>query len=131
MKQKTIRTKNDVMFSFLFFKAAAFNAESEPIKVATIVKGRDAAQAYCEVLDHVASVIVHPTPQKKQHLTVLSKKVAHSVGELVKSAEELKGIYIVIIFLFIYLFILSCFIQLKTSRDASRFYRVFPYSLKS
>ena len=92
------------MFSFLFFKAAAFNAESEPIKVATIVKGRDAAQAYCEVLDHVASVIVHPTPQKKQHLTVLSKKVAHSVGELVKSAEELKGIYIVIIFLFIYLF---------------------------
>ena len=113
------------MFSFLFFKAAAFNAESEPIKVATIVKGRDAAQAYCEVLDHVASVIVHPTPQKKQHLTVLSKKVAHSVGELVKSAEELKGIYIVIIFLFIYLFILSCFIQLKTSRNASRFYRVF------
>uniref|UniRef100_A0A7M5V5A6 Talin n=1 Tax=Clytia hemisphaerica TaxID=252671 RepID=A0A7M5V5A6_9CNID len=72
-------------------KAAAFNAESESIKVATIVKGRDAAQAYCEVLDHVASVIVHPTPQKKQHLTVLSKKVAHSVGELVKSAEDLKG----------------------------------------
>ena len=104
MKQKTIRTKNDVMFSFLFFKAAAFNAESEPIKVATIVKGRDAAQAYCEVLDHVASVIVHPTPQKKQHLTVLSKKVAHSVGELVKSAEELKGIYIGVIFVFIYLF---------------------------
>jgi len=72
-------------------KAAAFNAESESIKVATIVKGRDTAQAYCEVLDHVASVIVHPTPQKKQHLTVLSKKVAYSVGELVKSAEDLKG----------------------------------------
>ncbi|XP_057316525.1 talin-2-like isoform X2 [Hydractinia symbiolongicarpus] len=72
-------------------KAAAFNAESESIRVATIVKGRDTAQAYCEVLDHVASVIVHPTPQKKQHLTVLSKKVAFSVGELVKSAEELKG----------------------------------------
>ncbi|XP_047132289.1 talin-2 isoform X2 [Hydra vulgaris] len=72
-------------------KAAAFNSESESIRVATIVKGRDTAQAYCEVLDHVASVIVHPTPQKKQHLTVLSKKVAFSVAELVKSAEELKG----------------------------------------
>jgi len=79
-------------------QAAAFNAESESIKVATIVKGRDAAQAYCEVLDHVASVIVHPTPQKKQHLTVLSKKVAHSVGELVKSAEDLKGIVFLALF---------------------------------
>ena len=74
-----------------FFQAAAFNADNESIKVATIVKGRDTAQAYCEVLDHVASVIIHPTPQKKQHLTVLSKKVAYSVGELVKSAEDLKG----------------------------------------
>ena len=38
------------------FQAAAFNAESEPIRVATIVKGRDTAQAYVEVLDHVSSV---------------------------------------------------------------------------
>lgn len=62
------------------------------------MKGRDTAQAYCEVLDHVASVIVHPTPQKKQHLTVLSKKVAFSVGELVKSAEELKGLFSISIY---------------------------------
>lgn len=91
MKCCKYSNSNEIICSYL--QAAAFNAESEPIKVATIVKGRDTAQAYCEVLDHVASVIVHPTPQKKQHLTVLSKKVAYSVGELVKSAEDLKGAF--------------------------------------
>lgn len=56
------------------------------------MKGRETAEAYCEVLNHVASVVVSPTQPKKQYLAVLSKKVANSVSELVKQAETLKGI---------------------------------------
>ncbi|XP_065063830.1 talin-like isoform X3 [Rhopilema esculentum] len=72
-------------------KAAAATAESADIRYAAIIKGRECAQAYCNVLDHVQSIVQHPTQQKKVQLTIHSKKVADTVTDLVKVAEELKG----------------------------------------
>jgi len=72
-------------------KAAAATAESDEIRYAAIIKGRECAQAYCNVLDHVQSIVQHPTQQKKVQLTIHSKKVAERVTDLVKFAEELKG----------------------------------------
>eukprot|EP00794_Sanderia_malayensis_P019501 gene19501-21428_t len=72
-------------------KAAAATAESDSIRYAAIIKGRECAQAYCNVLDHVQSIVQHPTPQKRVQLTIHSKKVADTVTNLVKVAEELKG----------------------------------------
>ena len=74
-----------------FFQGAVFNADNEAVKVSIMVKGRETAEAYCDVLNHVASIVVHPSQPKKQQLVVLSKKVANSVSDLVKQAEQLKG----------------------------------------
>ena len=38
------------------FQAAAATAETEEIRYAAIIKGRECAQAYCEVLENVQSV---------------------------------------------------------------------------
>lgn len=56
-----------------------------------IAKVRGASQAYCDVLNHVSVVISAPSVEEKQKFHALSKRVAYSVGEVVKTAELLKG----------------------------------------
>ena len=79
------------VFSFDLLQGAVFNADNESVKIAIVMKGRETAEAYCKVLSHVSSIIVHPSQPKKQQLVILSKQVATSVSELVKQAELLKG----------------------------------------
>eukprot|EP00795_Rhopilema_esculentum_P003812 gene3812-15100_t len=74
-------------------KAAAATAESADIRYAAIIKGRECAQAYCNVLDHVQSIVQHPTQQKKVQLTIHSKKVADTKPGLpLKPIEFVKRI---------------------------------------
>ncbi|XP_066931569.1 talin-2-like isoform X1 [Clytia hemisphaerica] len=75
-------------------KGAVFNADNESVKISIMMKGRETAEAYCDVLNHVASIVMHPSQPKKQQLVVLSKQVAVSVSDLVKQAEQLKGDYV-------------------------------------
>ena len=72
------------------------------------MKGRETAEAYCEVLNHVSSIIVHPSQPKKQQLVVLSKQVAVSVSELVKQAELLKGCVLCFFLKLSVLILLTC-----------------------
>ena len=86
--------KSEILLHLLFIprtQGAVFNADNDSVRVSIIMKGRETAEAYCEVLNHVSSIIVHPSQPKKQQLVVLSKKVAISVSDLVKQAEQLKG----------------------------------------
>lgn len=55
------------------------------------MKVKDTAQAYCGVLEHVLTITTKAGEPGKERLTILSKKVAESVGDLVKEAEQLKG----------------------------------------
>ncbi|XP_048581539.1 talin-like isoform X2 [Nematostella vectensis] len=72
-------------------KAAAVKADTDEVKYATIVAGRDTAAAYGEVSELVINILQKPTPEKKARLMPLSKKVAEGVGKLVRTAETLKG----------------------------------------
>lgn len=76
---------------FEIAKAAINTTESDSIRNAVIAKVRGASQAYCDVLNHVSVVISAPSVEEKQKFHALSKRVAYSVGEVVKTAELLKG----------------------------------------
>lgn len=53
---------------------------------------KETSQAYCGVLDHVLGVITKVADgSDKKHMADLSKKVATSVADLVKTSEQLKG----------------------------------------
>uniref|UniRef100_F7CLM4 Talin 1 n=1 Tax=Ornithorhynchus anatinus TaxID=9258 RepID=F7CLM4_ORNAN len=53
--------------------------------------GRECANGYLELLDHVLLTLQKPSPELKQQLTGHSKRVAGSVTELIQAAEAMKG----------------------------------------
>uniref|UniRef100_A0A2C9KAF0 I/LWEQ domain-containing protein n=1 Tax=Biomphalaria glabrata TaxID=6526 RepID=A0A2C9KAF0_BIOGL len=71
-------------------KGAAATAETSEIKRRAINAGRSAAVSYKELLEVVLVVVNKPSVEGKQNLSLISRKVANSVTELVQSAEAIK-----------------------------------------
>ncbi|PVD36353.1 hypothetical protein C0Q70_03333 [Pomacea canaliculata] len=76
---------------FGVIKGAAATAETTEIRKRAMNAGRNAALAYKELLESVHQVVLKPTPEGKQNLVLVSRKVANAVTELVQSAEVIKG----------------------------------------
>ena len=73
-------------------KEAAFHPEVAPdVRLRALHFGRECANGYLELLDHVLLTLQKPNPELKQQLTGHSKRVAGSVTELIQAAEAMKG----------------------------------------
>ncbi|EGW07880.1 Talin-1 [Cricetulus griseus] len=71
---------------------AAFHPEVAPdVRLRALHYGRECANGYLELLDHVLLTLQKPNPELKQQLTGHSKRVAGSVTELIQAAEAMKG----------------------------------------
>lgn len=66
-------------------KEAAFHPEVAPdVRLRALHYGRECANGYLELLDHVLLTLQKPNPDLKQQLTGHSKRVAGSVTELIQ-----------------------------------------------
>ncbi|MBZ3869728.1 Talin-1 [Sciurus carolinensis] len=73
-------------------KEAAYHPEVAPdVRLRALHYGRECANGYLELLDHVLLTLQKPNPELKQQLTGHSKRVAGSVTELIQAAEAMKG----------------------------------------
>uniref|UniRef100_A0A5F9CM20 Talin 1 n=1 Tax=Oryctolagus cuniculus TaxID=9986 RepID=A0A5F9CM20_RABIT len=73
-------------------KEAAYHPEVAPdVRLRALRYGRECANGYLELLDHVLLTLQKPSPELKQQLTGHSKRVAGSVTELIQAAEAMKG----------------------------------------
>ncbi|KAF3821273.1 hypothetical protein GH733_011426 [Mirounga leonina] len=73
-------------------KEAAHHPEVAPdVRLRALHYGRECANGYLELLDHVLLTLQKPSPELKQQLTGHSKRVAGSVTELIQAAEAMKG----------------------------------------
>ncbi|XP_005401061.1 PREDICTED: talin-1 isoform X2 [Chinchilla lanigera] len=73
-------------------KEAAYHPEVAPeVRLRALHFGRECANGYLELLDHVLLTLQKPNPELKQQLTGHSKRVAGSVTELIQAAEAMKG----------------------------------------
>uniref|UniRef100_A0A452SRS1 Talin 1 n=1 Tax=Ursus americanus TaxID=9643 RepID=A0A452SRS1_URSAM len=73
-------------------KEAAYHPEVTPdVRLRALHYGRECANGYLELLDHVLLTLQKPSPELKQQLTGHSKRVAGSVTELIQAAEAMKG----------------------------------------
>ncbi|XP_041458339.1 talin-1-like isoform X4 [Lytechinus variegatus] len=72
-------------------RRAAPIAENPEVRNRTLMAGHQCADAFRCLLEQVHSNIQKPTPDGKQRLVQHSKRVAHTVSELVQHAEQLKG----------------------------------------
>ncbi|GAB6032133.1 hypothetical protein CHUAL_010792 [Chamberlinius hualienensis] len=72
-------------------KAAANGAETTEVRERVLITGRECAYHFRELLTHVHNVIQRPSQDSKQHLTTISRQIAHFVTEIVSTAEMLKG----------------------------------------
>uniref|UniRef100_A0A2K6GJW3 Talin 1 n=1 Tax=Propithecus coquereli TaxID=379532 RepID=A0A2K6GJW3_PROCO len=73
-------------------KEAAYHPEVAPeVRLRALHYGRECANGYLELLDHVLLTLQKPSPELKQQLTGHSKRVAGSVTELIQAAEAMKG----------------------------------------
>lgn len=72
-------------------RRAAPLAENPEVKNRTLMAGHQCADAFRCLLEQVHSNIQKPLPEGKQRLVQHSKRVAHTVSELVQHAEQLKG----------------------------------------
>ncbi|TKC47779.1 hypothetical protein EI555_005057 [Monodon monoceros] len=71
---------------------AAYHPEVAPdVRLRALHYGRECANGYLELLDHVLLTLQKPSPELKQQLTGHSKRVAGSVTELIQAAEAMKG----------------------------------------
>ncbi|XP_055955771.1 talin-2-like isoform X4 [Patella vulgata] len=71
-------------------KAAAANAETSEIRQRAINAGRMCGTAYRELLEHVHMVLSKPSQEGRQTLSLISRKVANAVTELMQSSEAIK-----------------------------------------
>ncbi|XP_065841732.1 talin-like isoform X2 [Oscarella lobularis] len=72
-------------------KAAAAKAEAVESGHRSITAAKECTTAFRSLLELVHSILLKPSHDKKQKLTVYSKEVASCVSEVVQSAEVLKG----------------------------------------
>ncbi|XP_035165173.1 talin-1 isoform X4 [Oxyura jamaicensis] len=73
-------------------KEAAYHPEvSADVRQRALRFGRECADGYLELLEHVLVILQKPTHELKQQLAGYSKRVASSVTELIQAAEAMKG----------------------------------------
>ncbi|KPP78075.1 talin 2-like [Scleropages formosus] len=73
-------------------KQAAYHQEvSEEVRSRALLFGTECTVGYIELLEHVLQVLQKPTPEQKQQLAAISKRVASAVTELIQTAEAMKG----------------------------------------
>jgi talin len=72
-------------------KGASGNSDTQELRHRVKDSGRNCCESYKVLLEHVAMVLQKASPDNRQKLAVLSKRVASAVTEIVQSAEALKG----------------------------------------
>eukprot|EP00117_Sycon_ciliatum_P001215 scpid5059/ scgid6971/ Talin-1 len=72
-------------------KSTAMQAETPQIRDGALMAGRQCGQAYSAVLSHMLEMTQKKDPSMKRSLPELSKAVAIAVGNVVQSAQSLKG----------------------------------------
>ncbi|NWZ81729.1 talin-1 isoform X2 [Poecile atricapillus] len=73
-------------------KEAAYHPEvSGDVRQRALRFGKECADGYLELLEHVLVILQKPTHELKQQLAGYSKRVASSVTELIQAAEAMKG----------------------------------------
>ncbi|XP_069736860.1 talin-1 isoform X2 [Phaenicophaeus curvirostris] len=73
-------------------KEAAYHPEvSGDVRQRALRFGKECADGYLELLEHVLVILQKPTHELKQQLASYSKRVASSVTELIQAAEAMKG----------------------------------------
>nr|XP_033793377.1 talin-1 isoform X1 [Geotrypetes seraphini] len=73
-------------------KEAAFHPEvSTDVRLRALRYGKECANGYLELLEHVLVILQKPSHDLKQQLAAYSKRVAGSVTELIQTAEAMKG----------------------------------------
>ncbi|NWI43270.1 TLN1 protein, partial [Picathartes gymnocephalus] len=73
-------------------KEAAYHPEvSGDVRQRALRFGKECADGYLELLEHVLVILQKPTHELKQQLAGYSKHVASSVTELIQAAEAMKG----------------------------------------
>ncbi|XP_076033858.1 talin_middle and talin-RS domain-containing protein rhea isoform X2 [Oratosquilla oratoria] len=72
-------------------KAAAWCAETYEVRSKVMTAGHDSAVQYRELLQMVMHLTHKPSPEARQMLTTVSRKIAQYVTDVVASAELLKG----------------------------------------
>ncbi|XP_062456644.1 talin-1 [Rhea pennata] len=73
-------------------KEAAYHPEvSADVRQRALRFGKECADGYLELLEHVLVILQKPTHELKQQLAGFSKRVASSVTELIQAAEAMKG----------------------------------------
>lgn len=63
-----------------------------------MTSGHDLAVQYRELLQMVMQLLMKATPEARNALTVVSRKIAHCVTDLVATTEPLKGRKIILHF---------------------------------
>ncbi|NXH53600.1 TLN1 protein, partial [Rhabdornis inornatus] len=73
-------------------KEAAYHPEvSGDVRQRALRFGKECADGYLELLEHVLVILQKPTHELKQQLAGYSKRVASAVTELIQAAEAMKG----------------------------------------
>ncbi|NXJ13209.1 TLN1 protein, partial [Odontophorus gujanensis] len=73
-------------------KEAAYHPEvNADVRQRALRFGKECADGYLELLEHVLVILQKPTHELKQQLAGYSKRVASSVTELIQAAEAMKG----------------------------------------
>ncbi|NXY10197.1 TLN1 protein, partial [Pteruthius melanotis] len=73
-------------------KEAAYHPDvSGDVRQRALRFGKECADGYLELLEHVLVILQKPTHELKQQLAGYSKRVASSVTELIQAAEAMKG----------------------------------------
>ncbi|XP_044876390.1 talin-1 isoform X1 [Mauremys mutica] len=73
-------------------KEAAYHPEvSADVRLRALRYGKECANGYLELLEHVLVILQKPSHELKQQLAGYSKRVAGSVTELIQAAEAMKG----------------------------------------
>ncbi|NXO88621.1 TLN1 protein, partial [Certhia brachydactyla] len=73
-------------------KEAAYHPEvNGDVRQRALRFGKECADGYLELLEHVLVILQKPTHELKQQLAGYSKRVASSVTELIQAAEAMKG----------------------------------------
>lgn len=72
-------------------QAAAWCAETTELRSKVMTSGHDLAVQYRELLQMVMQLLNKATPEARNALSVVSRKIAHCVTDLVATTEPLKG----------------------------------------
>lgn len=72
-------------------KAAAWGAETVELRSKVLTSGHDLAIQYRELLQMVMHLIHKPSPEARNALSTVSRKIAQCVTDLVSTSEALKG----------------------------------------